>query len=151
MQTQVNIDGKTYTIDEFGNISKRRGTGFLKCFPDKDGYIRVTVRFSREHTYNEALHRVMYRAWYGEIPDGMTVDHIDNDRSNNHKDNLQLMTAEDNAAKGNAEFWIITSPQGVEEEVYNLAEYCRKNDLHSSHIVTDTYKGWKARKKDDES
>lgn len=142
----VDIDGKEYQIDEYGNISKRRGSGFLKCFPDKDGYLKVTVRFGKTHTYNEPLHRVVYRAFHGDIPSGMTVDHIDKDKSNNHKDNLQVMTYESNAIKGNAEDWIITTPDGEEIEVYNLTGFCKENKLHASHIVTHSYKGWKARK-----
>jgi hypothetical protein len=145
MMTVVDLDGREYIIDEWGNISKRRGKGFLKCFPDKDGYIKVTVRFSREHTYNEALHRVVYRAFHGEIPPNMTVDHIDGDKTNNHKDNLQLLEQVDNTIKGNAKNWIVTSPDGIRIQVYNIEKFCRDNNLHSAHIKTHSYKGWKAR------
>lgn len=140
--TQVDIDGRLYEIDEFGNIRKRRGQGFLKCFPDKDGYLRVTVRFSRFHTYNEALHRVVYRAFHGEIPEGMTVDHIDGDKTNNHKDNLQLMPSVDNAIKGNARCWKVQSPTGEVMDVYNLRQFCRDNSLHHSHLYSGSNKGW---------
>lgn len=134
-----------YEIDEYGNITKRRGKGFLKCHPDKDGYLKVSIKTGGT-TYNEFLHRVVFRTFSGEIPDGMTVDHIDKDKSHNHKDNLQLMTSEDNAAKGNQEDWIISPPNGEEFIITNLSKFCRENNLHDSHIVTHSYKGWKARK-----
>lgn len=133
-----------YEVDEYGQILKRRGKGFLTIFPDKDGYLKVSVTDKHKVTHNESLHRVVYRAFNGEIPDGMTVDHIDKDKLNNHKDNLQLMTAGDNSVKGNAQVWLVVSPSGDELVVENLAAFCRENGLHKSHIRTHRSKGYKA-------
>lgn len=141
---EVIIDEVPYLIDEYGNILKRRGEGFLKVFPDKDGYLKVAIRRGKgRKTHNESLHRIVFRAFHGDIPDGMTVDHIDNNRTNNHKDNLQLLTAEDNAVKGNSKAWIVVSPIGEKFEILNLKKFCRDNGLHASHIITCGYKGWK--------
>lgn len=144
---QVDLGGLLYEIDEYGNISKRRNhKGFLKTYPDKDGYERVSVTNKHGVTYNEALHRVMWRAWHGPIPEGMTVDHIDDDKTHNHKDNFQLLSAADNVVKGNARNWIVTSPDGKETLVYNLRQFCRDHGLHKSHLYEHgKYKGWKAR------
>jgi hypothetical protein len=38
------------------------------------------------------IHRVIYRTFHGEIPEGMTVNHIDGSHDNNHADNLELAT-----------------------------------------------------------
>ncbi len=143
--TKVIIGTKEYTIFEDGRIVKRRGKGFVKPFPDKDGYLRISVgRNKGQTTYNESLHRIMYRAFVGEIPEGMSVDHIDNNRLNNHPSNLQLMTMEENAEKGNAKDWLITDPSGNQFTVTNLVKFCRENNLHNRHIVTHSYKKWKA-------
>lgn len=45
------------------------------------------------------VHRVVYAWFNNEIPEGMVVDHIDNNPRNNHLDNLQLLTPEENLAK----------------------------------------------------
>lgn len=45
------------------------------------------------------VHRVVYVWHHGDIPQGMVVDHIDNDKTNNHKDNLQLLTPYENVWK----------------------------------------------------
>lgn len=42
-------------------------------------------------------HRVIYELIHGSIPDGMLIDHIDQDPTNNHPDNLRLATHSQNA------------------------------------------------------
>jgi hypothetical protein len=140
---QVDIGGLSYEIDEHGNIRKRRGRGFLRTYPDKDGYHRVSVTGADGKTYNEGLHRVQYRAWHGEIPADMHVDHIDDNKLNNHKDNLQLLSPVQNAVKGNAKHWTVISPEGEVFFVYNLKQFCREYGLHQGHLYTTSYKGWK--------
>lgn len=142
----VKIGPLEYDIDEYGNIRKRKGQWYIKVFPDKDGYPKVSVTDGSGVTHNEGLHRVQWRAWYGDIPEVMTVDHIDNDKTNSHKDNLQLLTHEENAAKGNAVDWIVTSPDGDEFIINNLARFARENGLHAAHLSNNSYKKWKARK-----
>lgn len=50
-------------------------------------YFRVTVCGKR--TY---LHRVIWILLHGDIPIGLEVDHIDGDGTNNHPDNLRLVS-----------------------------------------------------------
>ena len=42
------------------------------------------------------LHRLIYSAHYGEIPEGMLIDHIDNNTFNNDISNLRLATRSEN-------------------------------------------------------
>lgn len=44
--------------------------------------------------------RLVYRAFIGDIPEGMQVNHIDEDPSNNHVENLNLMTPKENSNYG---------------------------------------------------
>ena len=59
------------------------------------GYWRIKVG-KKSHM----LHRVIYEMHHGAIPDGMDVDHIDNNRLNNKIENLQLLTRAENVLKG---------------------------------------------------
>jgi len=43
-----------------------------------------------------SLHRLIYETYYGEIPQGMLIDHIDNNKQNNNIDNLRLANHSEN-------------------------------------------------------
>ena len=45
------------------------------------------------------VHRLVYQHFKGCIPDTLVVDHIDNDKQNNHISNLQLLTKSENSLK----------------------------------------------------
>lgn len=57
------------------------------------GYLRVRI----DGRY-QMVHRLVWNAYHGEIPDGMQVDHIDGDKHNNALMNLRLLTPSDNTA-----------------------------------------------------
>ena len=42
------------------------------------------------------VHRMVYEAFKGEIPEGMEIDHIDRNRQNNNPDNLRVVTRSEN-------------------------------------------------------
>lgn len=148
---QIEIDGAPYQIDEYGNVNKRRGKGFVKPTVDKDGYLRISFGTKENKTVNRSVHRLVYEAFIGEIPEGVTVDHIDSDKSNNHYTNLQLLSQVENVVKGNARHWVLQSPAGERVEVYNLRQFCRTHNLHQSHLYDvlnekpnyNAHKGWR--------
>lgn len=62
-----------------------------------DGYVHVyfngrTIR----------IHRVIYTLANGDIPKDMTIDHIDNVKTNNNINNLQLLSHRNNKAKSSS-------------------------------------------------
>lgn len=150
MVRTIRLAGLIYHVCGDGFILKRRGDGFLKPFPDKDGYLKVVVCKDGKSN-NFFLHRIIYEAFNGPIPEGMTVDHIDSDKLNNHKDNLQLLNVVDNVIKGNARVWKFLNPEGELVEIYNLRAFCREHGLHKSHMYSvhnehplyKQYKGWR--------
>lgn len=60
---------------------------------DRDGYIRVRI-LGKEYR----AHRIIWSMFNGEIPEGMLVDHIDGNVSNNTISNLRLVTRQQNNA-----------------------------------------------------
>lgn len=148
---EINIGGRVYSMDEQGNILSiyKTVSGFIKTFPDKDGYLKVAVTICKR-TFNKIVHRLVYEAWVGEIPEGMTVDHIDGNKTNNHYTNLRLLTPEENARIGNAKEYLMVSPTGDVVEVYNMKKFCKANGLHHGHMLAvhnenpryKQHKGW---------
>jgi hypothetical protein len=104
---EVRIEGfERYTIREDGvvtsHIDPRRP---VQLIPQKVGntasYHAVTV-YNRElrSRWCVALHKLMWLTFMGDIPKGMTIDHMDGNPHNNHIDNLQLLSIRDNIQKG---------------------------------------------------
>lgn len=61
----------------------------------KQGYWMVYCKWIKA---NRACHRIVWTLVFGNIPDGMEVDHIDGDRGNNNKiENLRLVTDKGNS------------------------------------------------------
>ena len=62
------------------------------------------------------LHKiVMILKLGGNIPDGLHIDHIDNNPYNNHVDNLQLLNNRDNASKD-----IVYNPNGSQQVRFGI-------------------------------
>lgn len=41
-------------------------------------------------------HRIIWEMHHGKIPDGMQIDHVDHDKTNNKIENLRLVTSKEN-------------------------------------------------------
>ena len=65
-----------------GSLCGTLGTG---------GYTYITLK-----GYKVVLHRLLWTYLYGQIPDGLVIDHIDCNRSNNNPQNLRLVTVGEN-------------------------------------------------------
>ncbi|MNR04854.1 hypothetical protein D3C85_1208470 [compost metagenome] len=88
------------------NVSHRNQHGTLIVHPTKG---KPTGRLSRrgywEVGYMEFLykvHRIIWEIHNGEIPEGMYIDHIDGNRSNNKICNLRLVSSKINSRNSKA-------------------------------------------------
>ncbi len=88
-RTMVRSNGRNHTIP----------ARVLKQFKDSKGYYQVGLYRDKKNT-NYLVHKAIYTAWNGEIPDGLVIDHIDADKLNNCADNLQLLSCSQNVLKG---------------------------------------------------
>jgi hypothetical protein len=67
---------------------------YVKVIGDKAGTLnkgqnRWKVKYQQKLYM---VHRIIYELFYGPIPEGLVVDHIDGDASNNHITNLRAVT-----------------------------------------------------------
>lgn len=70
----------------------------LKQSSSTDGYFQVGVYEDTKKKMRQVA-RLVHEAWHGPIPEGMHVDHIDQNHRNNYADNLQLLTPAANNTK----------------------------------------------------
>jgi hypothetical protein len=47
------------------------------------------------------IHKLVYEAFIGPVPNGYCIDHIDGDKYNNNLNNLRILTYEQNSKLGN--------------------------------------------------
>lgn len=100
----IELKGMDYTVREdgkiFGNHTCGRGKAGreLKQRLNSDGYYCVTVGVNGNRTVMR-VHRIIALAFIENPLNLPEVDHIDNDRTNNHVSNLQWISSSDNKNK----------------------------------------------------
>jgi len=77
--------------------------------PNDEGYIRVRGTNGKEYR----AHRIIWMLHFGEIPEGMLIDHIDGNKQNNKINNLRLATRIQNNANSIARVKTSGLPKGV--------------------------------------
>lgn len=69
----------------------------IKSAPNKGGYLQFCLRKNGDgRQYKPTVHRVVWVAFNGEIPEGLEINHIDGVKANNHLDNLEVVTPSEN-------------------------------------------------------
>jgi hypothetical protein len=79
--TKITRTGKVSVNNVWRNCVNKR----------KDGYQYISYKYK-----SLQLHRVVYRKFKGELNDRLVINHIDGNPSNNHIDNLELVTQSKN-------------------------------------------------------
>jgi len=80
------------TNEVYGHKHKK----YKKPYLHKNGYYQIQLyKNSKPKIFK--LHRLIYQAHFGTIPDKMQVDHIDNNPKNNNIENLRLATNQQNS------------------------------------------------------
>ena len=91
-----------YDYDENGHLIK--GNDRVHKYKRKDGTIGECITWQAK-ARTIGLHRIMWAWHYGEVPEGMVVDHIDNKHEtldDYRLENLQLLSPRDNSLKERA-------------------------------------------------
>ena len=68
-------------------------TGYIRS----NGYVTIWVNEAQKKLY---LHRVMYELFKGEIPTGMTIDHLCRVRHCCNPEHLEVVTQQENLMRG---------------------------------------------------
>ena len=97
---EVSNIGSLKSLARKSSIGRRLKEKVLRGYVSSSGYLSVPL--SKNGTSKtRQVHQLVAIAFLGHTPCGCTivVDHIDNDKSNNTLDNLQLITHRENSSK----------------------------------------------------
>lgn len=103
VQLDVSEDGKVIRDVERDYVYKQ------DC--NSDGYLTVRVRHVRT-----TVHRLVALAFLGERPEGMVIDHIDRDKTNNHISNLRYCSLSENSKNVSEETIRVSTGRIVEAQ-----------------------------------
>lgn len=105
-----------------GNLVSQWCDGNTKDMSKEDfekyhGYKRVRLQNEKtKRRVNYQVHRLVWEAFNGKIPDGMQVNHINEIKDDNRLENLNLMTQKENINYGTA------LDRGAKKLTYSLSE-----------------------------
>ena len=91
-------------------------------------------KYDQIHLYKESnvkcylVHRLVWEAFNGPIPEGMQVNHIDENKRNNNLDNLNLMTPMENVNWGTGieRRWATRQNTDNSKELDNRRKYMKE-------------------------
>ena len=87
----------SYEVSNQGRIRNKRTGYILKTFPDRYGYLRVSLG----NVDNVYIHRLVCESFHGIPQNGRTqVNHIDANRQNNNASNLEWCSQRENVIWG---------------------------------------------------
>ena len=89
-----------YLISTDGQVYSLKRDRLLPQGYTQRGYKQVDVCNDEGIKKHMRVHRLVYMAHKGVIPEGMQINHKDENKANNCIDNLELMTNKENSSYG---------------------------------------------------
>lgn len=134
------IDFDSYVIFEDGRIFSKHRNRFINGTTNKDGYVRVCLK-CKDGTFKGFLvHRLIFFYFNGEIPEDMRVNHIDENKKNNAKDNVNLLSHKDNCNWGTRNKRISERHKGI--KLGSPSEETRKKQSAAQKKRFETSSPW---------
>lgn len=133
---------ESYAINEDGVIKAlpKIREGRLDCLNSHEGCTEksqrrykeriIKPRYTSRYWYvnlmhagikkNYRVHRLVYKTFVGEIPEGMVIDHIDGNRNNNNVRNLRCVTVSENCRNPNTKYNISKPVLQIDPDTYKV-------------------------------
>ena len=122
-----------YLIDESGNIFSQPSNKKMATFPNKDGYLVINL-YQNNTCKQFRVNRLVAIAFIDNYNDLPEVNHIDEDKMNNHISNLEWTTRSGNMEHSFAKEYELVNPEGILVKFKNLNKFCRDNSLNVGHV-----------------
>ena len=135
---EVSSHGNVRSIDRVVN-NPGGGTRIIKSkilkqqsFTNKDGRLYV-VCYANGQKKNAPIHRLVAKAFLGDRPDGLVINHIDGDKFNNKASNLEFVTQKENIDHS----WKMGLQKHFTRDTYRLTKV-KTSDFEKIEAMTKT-------------
>ena len=127
----VTTDGNVFSHKKPGGNGKGKVLEYsykreLKPQPDKKGYLKIILEQGTDRMRNTNIHRLVAETYIPNPHNYDTVNHINEDKTDNRVGNLEWMSNADNVEYSQAKTRLIETPTGEVIEVFNLTKWCRE-------------------------
>tara|TARA_R110002126_G_C10066139_1_gene462155 strand:- start:64 stop:408 length:345 start_codon:yes stop_codon:yes gene_type:complete len=85
------------------------------------------------------VHKLVALHFVDGYKEGLQVNHIDEDKTNNHSSNLEWCTSQYNVEYSVSKHYLVTFPDGRLEKVFNLSKFCRQFGLSKAAMSQVSY------------
>ena len=85
-----------YMISNYGKVFSKSSNRVIKIYKSKNGYYSVSLSIKKGKQKRFLIHRLVAKHFINNLQNKPQVNHIDGDKSNNHTDNLEWVTAKEN-------------------------------------------------------
>ena len=112
-------DFPKYYVSKDGEVYRKNKKGFkkLKGCVSNWGYIRVTLS-NDSYVKRFYVHRLVWETFVCKVPDGLQINHIDEDKTNNALENLEMCTPKYNSNYGSRGARISAAQTGEKNHQY---------------------------------
>lgn len=136
-----------YQVSSHGRIKSIKRNIMLKQVANEKGYMRVCL-WDGQRRSNETVHRMVAMAFVGNPNNYPQVNHIDENKQNNHADNFEWCTNQYNVEYSESKEYDFKSPDGEKVTIFNLNKFCRDSGLDNGNMHSVyrgraiSHKGW---------
>lgn len=133
----ITTDGRVFSHKKPGGNGKGKVLDYsykreLKPQKDKKGYLKIILEQNTNRMKSMSIHRLVAETYIPNPHNYDTVNHINQDKTDNRVENLEWMSNADNVEYSQAKTRLIETPTGEIVEITNLTKWCREVLNHSS-------------------
>ena len=137
--------GRVWSCPRLDSLGRPQGGRILKATVNGNGYYMVDL-YGKGFNKLRTIHSIVAQLFVRGYGDGLVVNHLDEDKLNNHHANLEWCTPLQNTqhsydrycvaiVKARAKHFLVDYPCGKRALVYNMAEFSRKNNLAQGNMI----------------